>query len=71
MKIHLLQNEYDKALECIALHADPTLFYKYAEDLFEHVPFKFIAILKNAGRLIKPGQIISVFFNCYKSPEKV
>ena len=72
VKIYLLQNDYKKALEIIASQSDSTLYYKYAEDLFEHAPREFVATLVNAAGLVnKPSQIISIFFNCYGSMEKV
>lgn len=72
VKIHLLRKEYDKALEIIGAQSDALLFYKYSEDLFEHVPREFVKTLINAGRLInKPRQIISIFFNCHKNKDKV
>lgn len=65
IKIYLLQKDYTKALEVISIQADPKLYYKYAEDMFEHMPQEFVAALINAGRLIRPGRVIE----CTKCPE--
>jgi hypothetical protein len=71
VKVHLLQKDYNKALEIVSAQASPALFYTYAEDLFENMPQEFVAALINVGRLVKPGQILSIFFNCQRSMAKV
>ncbi|KAI6184393.1 Vacuolar protein sorting-associated protein 18-like protein [Aphelenchoides bicaudatus] len=71
VKVYLLQKDYTKALEIISSQASSALFYTYAEDLFENKPREFVVALINAGRLVRPGQIVSIFFNCQSSMEKV
>lgn len=71
VKVYLLQKDYKKALEIVSAQANPILYYTYGEDLFENMPREFVASLINAGRLIRPGQILSIFFNCQRSMEKV
>ncbi|CAD5217956.1 unnamed protein product [Bursaphelenchus xylophilus] len=71
VKVHLLQGEFEAALEVAASQPTPQLLYKYAQDFFDNLPKLFLKTLIEQKENIRPNQVITAFFNCSQSPEKV
>ncbi|CAD5212801.1 unnamed protein product [Bursaphelenchus okinawaensis] len=71
VKVHFLQNEYQTALEVAASQPNPQLLYKYAQDFFDNIPKLFIKTLIEMKDTIKPNQVITAFFKCSQSAEKI